>query len=261
MSLLHDPRLREVRWRDLARLSPGEKIVENTITLPWLAVSLWLAYHHHYLLALPFSFLFFLTGLRQVHNGFHHTLGTSDVSTSMTLVLNSILMLAAMHAVKYNHLRHHKFCLQPEDVEGNCARMPGWIALGYGPVFLFRLHATALRSGGRAIRRAVRIELTMIVCFTLAVFLLHCHWLQYHVIAMLAGELMTAFFAVWTVHHDCDDEVFARTLNPGWKNWFTYNMFFHLEHHLFPGVPTIKLPTLAKRIRQQLPDLQPKKVF
>ena len=46
MSLLHDPRLREVRWRDLARLSPGEKIVENTITLPWLAVSLWLAYHH-----------------------------------------------------------------------------------------------------------------------------------------------------------------------------------------------------------------------
>jgi len=70
-----------------------------------------------------------------VHNGFHHTLGTSDVSTAATLFLNSIVMLAAMHAIKYNHLRHHKYCLKPEDVEGNCARMPGWKALGYGPVF------------------------------------------------------------------------------------------------------------------------------
>lgn len=77
---------------------------------------------------------------------------------------------------------------------------------------------------------------------------------------MLTGELFTAFFAVWTVRHDCDEEVFARTLSSRWKNWFTYNMFYHLEHHLFPGVPTIKLPALAKRIRQRLPDLQIKEV-
>jgi len=43
MSLLHDPRLRDIRWRDLARMNFREKFIENTITLPWLALSLWLA--------------------------------------------------------------------------------------------------------------------------------------------------------------------------------------------------------------------------
>ncbi len=144
-----------------ARLSPGEK-KSSRIPSPcpgWQCPCGWLT------IIIIFSrfllvFLFFphraTAGTQRISP---HTLGTSDVSTSMTLVLNSILMLVS-HACpsKYNHLRHHKYCLQPEDVEGNCARMPGWIALGYGPVFLFRLHATALRSGGRTIRRAVRIE-------------------------------------------------------------------------------------------------------
>jgi len=31
-------------------------------------------------------------------------------------------------------------------------------------------------------------------------------------------------------------------------------MFYHLEHHLFPAVPTIKLAELAKRIAQVLPE-------
>jgi len=38
-------------------------------------------------------------------------------------------------------------------------------------------------------------------------------------------------------------------------------MFYHLEHHLFPGVPTIRLPELSKRIRQKLSDLKIKDVF
>ena len=33
------------------------------------------------------------------------------------------------------------------------------------------------------------------------------------------------------------------------------------EHHLFPGVPTIKLPILAARIREALPDVTIKEVF
>lgn len=41
----------------------------------------------------------------------------------------------------------------------------------------------------------------MILCFIGLVSLLRCRWLQYHVIAMLTGELFTAFFAVWTVHN------------------------------------------------------------
>ncbi|GGB06062.1 fatty acid desaturase family protein [Puia dinghuensis] len=261
MSLLHDQRLRTVRWRDLSRLTFTEKVIENGITLPWLIASLTLAWFHLYLLAAPCSFLFFLTGLRVVHNGFHHTLGVSKTATWFTLFLNSMLMMTAMHAVKYNHLRHHKYCLQEEDVEGNCARMKPLVAVLYGPIFIYRLHAVALRDGGKAIRQGIRIELAAMVLFALAAFFFRLRFLEYHILAMLTGELFSGFFAVWTVHHDCDEHVFARTLSPRWKNFFTYNMFYHLEHHLFPGVPTIKLPELSTRIREKLPDLQVKEVF
>jgi len=233
-------------------------IIENSITLPWLIISCLLAWKHYYLAALPFSFIFFLTGLRQVHNGFHHTLGTPRLLTALTLLSNSVLMLAAMHAVRYNHLRHHKYCLQEGDVEGNWARMPAWKALLYGPLFIIRQHSAALRSKDRGI---IICELVAIAAFIIAVFFRHITFLQYHVLAMLAGELLTGFFAVWTVHHDCDEEVFARTLSRQWKNRLTYNMFYHLEHHLFPGVPTIKLPILAARIREALPDVTVKEVF
>jgi fatty acid desaturase len=79
---------------------------------------------------------------------------------------------------------------------------------------------------------------------------------------MIIGEFLMAFFAVWTVHHDTEDSPeFARTQRDGWKNWITFSMFYHLEHYLFPAVPTIKLPELVKRIDAALPDLEKKSTF
>jgi fatty acid desaturase len=65
---------------------------------------------------------------------------------------------------------------------------------------------------------------------------------------MLAGECLTAFFAVWTVHHDCQENDLARTQRGRWINRLCYSMFFHAEHHLFPAVPTCHLEALARRL-------------
>jgi fatty acid desaturase len=261
MNILQDERLRLVKWKDLTTLSFKEIIIENTISLPWLLLSLLLAYKHWYIAALPCSFLFFLTGLRQVHNGYHYALGTSKKATELTIVLNSVLMLAAMHAIKYNHLRHHKHCMQAADVEGHCAKMNAIQALLYGPAYIYTQHSTALKHAGKTTIRYIVVEIVLIVLFIALVVGLHIGFLQYHLIAMAAGECCTAFFAVWTVHHGCDEEVIARTLSSKWKNRFTYNMFYHLEHHLFPKVPTIKLPELSKRLKAAWPELQAKEVF
>lgn len=169
--------------------------------------------------------------------------------------------MTAMHAVKHNHMLHHKYCLQDKDVEGHCAKMSAWRAFLYGPAYIYTQHANALRSRNKTVIRYIIAELLLAVAFAAAVFTLHIAFLQYHIIAMCVGECCTAFFAVWTVHHDCDEEVFARTLSNRWKNRFTYNMFYHLEHHLFPKVPTIKLPELSKRLKEGLPDLNAKEVF
>jgi fatty acid desaturase len=45
------------------------------------------------------------------------------------------------------------------------------------------------------------------------------------------------------------------------KSAVVFNMFYHLEHHLDPWVPTCHLPTLAERLDQTLPELAHKQVF
>jgi fatty acid desaturase len=252
---------RKVPWKDLTSLSVKEMLIENNISVPWIIVSWTLAWYGYYIWALPFSALFFLTALRQVHNGFHNSLGTNRFLTWVALFGNSILMLASIHAVKFNHLQHHKHCLGEEDIEGRSAKMSWWQAILYGPQHMFLVHKVALQKGNKNYRRNIIAEMIAAGLFLVVVFAFNFKFLIYHCIVMIAGELLSAFFAVWSVHHDCDEHTIARTQRTGWKNFVTYSMFYHLEHHLFPAVPTIKLPELAQRIDEALPELEKKSTF
>jgi fatty acid desaturase len=73
---------------------------------------------------------------------------------------------------------------------------------------------------------------------------------------MGAAQCLTAFFAVWTVHHDTADAAYpARTQRGRLRNFVSYHMFLHVEHHLFPQVPTCHLPALARRLDAAAPEL------
>jgi fatty acid desaturase len=252
-----------VEWRDLLHLSGLEVAHELGLSLPWLLVSWVAAAHDEYLLASGASFMFFLTGLRQVHNAYHYALGISRKATECVMAILSVLMLGSMHAVQITHLRHHRYCMSGDDVEAASGRLPGWQAVLIGPFFPLRLHTKALEAANARQRRWIWGELAAnLVVVVAVVFVLEVHWLQYHVGAMLLGQCLTAFFAVWTVHHDCGPEGhFARTIRHRAKALVTYNMFYHVEHHLFPKVPTCKLPTLAGRLDAVAPELAAKKVF
>jgi fatty acid desaturase len=260
--MTHAEILKRVEWKDLKNLSTKEILIENNLTLPWLFASWLFAYYGYYVLALPCSGFFFLTGLRQVHNGFHNALGTTPFLTWFTLYSNSILMMASIHAVKFNHLRHHQYCLTEEDYEGKSAGMTWYGAILYGPIHMFLIHLVTLQKGNRRYVKNVLFELFSIAVFAFLVFYFKIHFLMYHIAIMIIGEFLMAFFAVWTVHHDTEDHPeFARTQRDGWKNTITFSMFYHLEHHLFPAVPTIKLPELVKRIDAALPELEKKSTF
>lgn len=260
--MTHQEILQQVEWKDLKKLSIKEMLIENNLTIPWFISSILLAYYGHYLLALPFSGFFFLTGLRQVHNGFHNSLGTNKFLTWFTLYSNSLLMLVSIHAVKFNHIRHHKYCLTDDDYEGKSAGMTWYGAILYGPIHMFLIHKVTLQLGNRKYKRNVLFELSSIALILFFVFYFNIHFLIYHYSVMLIGEFLMAFFAVWSVHHDTEENPeLARTQRDGWKNKITFSMFYHLEHHLFPAVPTIKLPELAERIDNVLPDLAKKKTF
>lgn len=260
--MTHQEITRKVQWKDLKELSIREMLIENNLTIPWFVLSITLAYYGYYIFALPFSAFFFLTALRQVHNGFHNSLGTNKFLTWFTLYSNSILMMASIHAVKFNHIRHHKYCLSEQDYEGKSARMSWYGAILYGPVHIFLIHRVTYQLGNKQYRRNMILELLSIAAFMFLVCWFQVHFLIYHIIVMVIGEFMMAFFAVWTVHHHTEETPeLARTQRTGWKNKITFSMFYHLEHHLFPAVPTIKLPELAKRIDEVLPEIKKKQTF
>lgn len=260
--MTHKEILKRVEWKDLRKLSVKEMLIENNLTIPWALSSWALAYFGYYWLALPCSAFFFLTGLRQVHNGFHNSLGTNRFLTWLSLYINSILLMASIHAVKFNHLRHHKYCLSEEDQEGKSAHMTWYGAILYGPIHMFKIHQITWQIGNKKYRRNMLIELLSAGAFAFIAFYFNIHWLIYHIIVMIIGEFLMAFFAVWTVHHDThDDPKLARTQRGKWKNKITFSMFYHLEHHLFPAVPTIKLPELARRIDESIPEIEKKQTF
>lgn len=260
--MTHQEVAQKVEWKDLKKLSLKEMLVENNLTIPWFLISTALAYFGYYLIALPFSAFFFLTALRQVHNGFHNSLGTNRFLTWSTLFLNSILMMVSVHAVKFNHIRHHKYCLSEKDYEGKAAKMTWYGAILYGPVHLFLIHKVTWQLGSKTYRKNLLIELAAITSAVSLVIYFQVDFLIYHICVMIFGEFLMAFFAVWTVHHDTHESPeFARTQRVNWKNKMTFSMFYHLEHHLFPAVPTIKLPELAKRIDDVLPEMDKKNTF
>jgi len=258
----HTDLIKKVEWKDLKRLSVKEMLIENNISVPWFLISLFLSYKGYYLVALPFSGFYFLTALRQVHNGFHNSLGTGKFLTWLSMYLNSISMMTSIHAVKFNHIRHHKFCLSEQDYEGKSASMKWYQAILYGPKHMFLIHWVTFKLANKDYKNKMTLELFSISVFVFVVFYFNINFLMYHILIMFFGEFLMAFFAVWTVHHDThDNPQLARTQRGFWKNKLTFSMFYHMEHHLFLAVPTIKLSELAKRIDAVLPGLDKKQTF
>lgn len=260
--MTHQEILKKVEWKDLKNLSFKEMLIENNLTIPWFIISTTLAYFKYYPLALPFTAFFFLTGLRQVHNGFHNSLGTNKFLTWFTLYSNSILLLVSIHAVKFNHIRHHKYCLSDEDYEGKSAKMTWYGAILYGPIHMFLIHKITFKLANKNYIKNMLLELSSITIFVFITFYFKINFLIYHIIIMIIAEFLMAFFAVWTVHHDTEkNPEIARTQRGKWKNKITFSMFYHLEHHLFPSVPTIKLHELSMRIDKVLPEIEKKNTF
>jgi fatty acid desaturase len=252
-----DPRLRAIEWRDLLELTAVEKGWELILSLPWLLGSLFCYQSGWYLPGAFCSFYFFLTGLRQSHGAQHYTLGVPRPVQDGVLFALSLLMLGSMHAVQVSHMHHHRHCLDDEDAEGSTARLPWWQALLVGPAFPVRIHLAAWTHANPKKRRWILAEILGITGVVGAALVLPVPALKWHAAAMLIGESLTGFFAVWTVHHGCDPHgLHSRTQRGRLITWLSYSMFFHAEHHLFPAVPTCHLARLAARLDAATPEVR-----
>ena len=242
---------RAVRTADLQRCTPFQSVVELSLPLPWLMTAWYASANGWYPLTLLASFYFFLTGLRVAHNAFHHALGLSRRSTDGVMAVLSVLMLGSLHAVRATHLIHHRHCMGERDVEGKVAAQSALGALLRGPLFPFAIHLAGWRSASRDQRRWIALELSLNIVWLVLVWICWSSTaLKLHTVLMLLAYSLSAFFAVWTVHRDCEasDQDNARTLRSRWKSVLSYGMFFHVEHHWFPAVPTCRMPELSRRL-------------
>lgn len=248
--------LKTIPWRDLAPMRRGDGIVECLHPLPWVATSWALAASGWWLPAAVCSFMFFLTALRLNHEAIHRNVGFGERGHRLILHALSALMLGSNNAVAYNHLHHHRHVGKPDDLEGKCGTMPAWKVILYGPVFPVEMHIAAWTRGGPALRRRMTIDFALNGVVVLLAIASAFPFLIFHLAAMIVAQCLTGFFAVWITHHDCEESgLIARTQRAPLINLLSYNMFFHLEHHLFPGVPVKRLGMLATRIDAAIPGI------
>jgi fatty acid desaturase len=261
-ALRQSARIRAIAWRDLTALRPAEQVRELLLPLPFLVASRSAFAFDVPLLAWLASAYFFLAGLRLVHDAFHDNLALPRRAGHALLVALSGMMLGSMHAVRITHLQHHRDCLGPDDVEGRTARGSALRALAAGLAFPYRLHSAAWRRASRTDRRFIAGELFLTALLLALAAARVSAQVSHHVALMVIAQALTGFFAVWTVHHDVDEErQVARTMRDRIKSALALGMFFHLEHHLFPRVPTCHLPALADRLDDAAPELSKATVY
>lgn len=246
----------KVQWRDLVGVRPRDGLVECALPLPWLAASWYCAAQGWWPAALACSFLFFLVALRLNHEAIHHNLGFGARGHHLVMHALSFVMIGSNHSVAWNHLRHHRYLDTPQDLEGKAGRMGFWQVLAYGPKFPVECHLATLRDAGPVWRRRVLIDLALNAAMAAIAFGLAIDVLVYHLGMMAVAQSLTALFAVWITHRPGHGHAaVARTQRNALVNFVSYNMFFHLEHHLFPGVPVRRLPELARRLDAAVPEL------
>lgn len=261
------PRLEEL-GRDLLRTSRGQRW--RACGRPALGVVAYAVavYFGWWWLTPVIVFLIFVAVVTVTHDVVHGTLGLSPGQTEWALFIFGAVLLESGHAYRASHLQHHRVFPGPDDPEGDPARLSFWGAVWYGPVFLPRLWWWAFSRGRSqsAQRRWLLLEAGW-AATVVAVGIFLCPWTP--AVLVYAGLVLTGcwvypLLTVHLPHHDYGDTPWTQThtlrghLIPALFLELTY----HLEHHLYPAVPSHHLPELARRLDPFLraAGVQPRRV-
>ncbi|WP_019672102.1 fatty acid desaturase [Psychrobacter lutiphocae] len=281
--------LAQVEWKDLRQLSQWQVAYNLILPFPFLGLSWWFASQSWFVLACLATYFFFASAFRQAHDGYHYSLGVKKITTSMLLILMSVLLLTSLHTIKATHMQHHRDPLGEEDIEGNLAKLSWWQALIGGVSYRLAIYREGFRLSNQRNRLKAKIEFGLIgmavitslalivtvvlmplftsitpslsLAMDLPVISANVATIEtvakvaaYHLIVMFLANALVGIIAVWGVHHDAEDSL-ARTERNKIINFLTFGLLFHVEHHLFPAVPTNHLPQLADRLDAKLPHL------
>jgi beta-carotene hydroxylase len=199
-------------------------------------------------------FLIFVAVVTVTHDVVHGALGLGPRQTDWALFIFGAILLESGHAYRTTHLQHHRVFPGPDDPEGDPARMTWWGAVLYGPVFLARLWAWAYRhQRGRRVERWWLLVEAAWACTVLLAGVLMWSWtpaLLVYAVLVIIGSWVYPLLTVYLPHHDYGDSPLTQTSSL--RGWLVPALFleltYHLEHHLYPAVPSHNLPRLARQL-------------
>jgi len=199
-------------------------------------------------------FLIFVAVVTVTHDVVHGALGLSRRQTEYALFAMGAVLLESGHAYRATHLRHHSVFPGPDDPEGDPARQSLPVAVLWAPLFLPRLWcwAYARSKPGGSQRRWLAVE----AAWALAVPAVGL-WLLPRTPAVLVYATL-AIVGSWVYplltvhlphrHYGATPLTQTHTLRGRIIPALFLELTYHLEHHLYPEVPSHHLPELSRRL-------------
>jgi fatty acid desaturase/membrane-associated phospholipid phosphatase len=226
---------------------------------------------HSRWLVLPFGIVTTALALNAfvllMHDGMHDTLIRDRERNRVASVLIGSTFLMSFSAYRVLHTRHHMFLGDPRDPDDyknyTQHRSVVWflhfLRLSIGSLlYLMLIPILALKYGSGEERRRVVVEYAFLaaVYSVLLRFVPLSHLAVVWFIPLLIVGAMTAIrgFTQHGITDAADPYIASRTILPNpVVGFFLLHENYHLEHHLFPEVPSYHLPRLHRLIWPKLP--------
>lgn len=243
----------EILGTDLLRVTPFQRVWSILRPVFCVAAYFIFAVHGWWIPAvLAVAGLMFITYVSTSHDLLHRTLGFSRAVNDVLLSGTEMLVLRSGHAFRLTHLQHHRHFPQDDDVEGLVARLPWWRALLSGIGNQSRLFLWAWQRARGKDRKWMAVEAAWAIGLGLMSVAL---WPVTKVVLIYVGLIVTSSWlyplaTVWIPHRVEGTNKLTQTyavrgrLVPELFLQHTY----HLEHHLYPAVPSYHWRKLAERL-------------
>lgn len=199
-------------------------------------------------------FLIFVAVVTVTHDVVHGSLGLNRRQMDWALFALGAILLESGHAYRATHFRHHTVFPGPDDPEGDPARMSFWQAVLHGPLFLPQLWCWAYaRQEGQPRERLWLIAEAACPPVVLSIGLVVWPWtpaILIYVGLAVIGSWVYPLLTVHLPHRHYGDTPLTQTHTL--RGWIIPKLFleltYHLEHHLYPQVPSHHLPELSRRL-------------
>lgn len=245
-----------------------------TLSRPFAAIALYVgvAKAGWWPLAPIAVFLVFVAVVTATHDVVHRALGLSRRATDRWLFILGAMLGASGHSYRATHLQHHRVFPGADDPEGEPARMTFWQAVIHGPLFLPKLWVWSFQRSKKIERRWLLAEASVA---PIAILVGVAVWpgsiwpgsfgLLAYVVMVLNGSWVFPLLTVHLPHRDYGDTRLTQThtvRDPIVSRLFL-ELTYHLEHHLYPQVPTHHLAELGDRLEPFLRDqgVVPQRLF